>query len=117
MSLLAEAIKKTEEELRKLIGEHKKTKEELGGLSHAFGYVLEDRAIGWLPEILKREYNIEVIGKLKREFIFINGEYIEVNIYGRVKRDGREYVLIGEAKSKLSKKLIDKFIRKCEKIS
>ncbi|MEN3044843.1 MAG: chordopoxvirus fusion protein [Candidatus Hydrothermales bacterium] len=114
---LAEAIKKTEEELGKLIGEHRKTREELGGLSHAFGYVLEDRAIRWLPEILKREYNIEVIGKLKREYIFIKGEYLEVNIYGKVKKDGKEYVLIGEAKSKLSKKLIDKFIIKCEKIS
>ena len=121
---LAEAQKKTEERLNelaealtRLIGEHAKTREQLGGLSHSFGYLLEDRAIKSLPKILEKDYNIKVIGKLKREYLKIGKEYIEVNIYGKVKKDGEEYTLIGEAKSKVSKKVIENFIKKCEKIS
>jgi len=37
---LAEAQKKTEAELTKLIGEHRKTREQLGELAHAAGYIL-----------------------------------------------------------------------------
>lgn len=121
---LARAQKKTEEEMaslsrevKKLVVEHRKTREQLGGLTHAFGYVLEDRAIKSFPKLLKKNYNIEVIGKLKREYLVIDGEYIEVNIYGKVKRDRKEYILIGEAKSKVSKKIIDNFVKKCDKIS
>ena len=114
---LAEAQKRTEEELRKLIVEHAKTRAELGGLSHPFGYLLEDRAIKSLPKILYENYNIEIIEKLKRKYLIIDGEYIEVNIYGKVRKDKKEYTLIGEAKSKVSKRVIDEFIKKCEKIS
>ena len=49
---LAEALKRTEEELRKLISEHRKTREQLGGLSHTVGYILEDRSYAALPYLL-----------------------------------------------------------------
>ncbi len=114
---LAEAQRKTEEELRKLVAEHRKTREQLGGLSHAFGYLLEDRAIQSLPLLLKEEYKIEVIGELKREYMQIREEYIEINIYGKVRKNSEEYTLIGEAKSKLSKRIIDNFIKKANKVS
>jgi chromosome segregation ATPase len=114
---LAEAQKRTEERLNNLIEEHRKTREKLEGLSDSFGYLLEDRAIKSLPKILKENYDIEVVGKLKRDYFIINREHIEVNIFGKVKKGDEEYTLLGEAKSRVSKKEIDKFIRKCEKIS
>jgi len=40
-----------------------------------------------------------------------------VNIYGKAKKNDKEYILIGEAKSRVSKKIIDEFLMKCEKIS
>ena len=52
---LAEAQKRTEEELRKLISEHRKTREQLGGLSHTVGYILEDRSYVALPHLLSKE--------------------------------------------------------------
>ena len=114
---LTEAQKRTEERLNNLIEEHRKTGEKLEGLSDSFGYLLEDRAIKSLPKILKENYDIEVVGKLKRDYFVINREHIEVNIFGKVKKGDEEYTLLGEAKSRVSKKEIDKFIRKCEKIS
>ncbi len=65
---LAEAQKRTEEELRKLIGEHRKTREMLGTLQHTVGYVLEDRAFSGLPPLLKKDFGIEVIEPLRRDY-------------------------------------------------
>jgi chromosome segregation ATPase len=114
---LAEAQRKTEETLKKLIEEHSKTREKLEGLSHSFGYLLEDRAMKSLPKILKRKYNIKAVGNFVRDYFTINGEHVEVNIFGKVKKGNKEYILIGEAKSQVTKKAIDKFLKKCDKIS
>jgi len=112
-----EHIQKTQEQLKKLTEEHSKTREKLEGLSDSFGYLLEDRAMKSLPKILKREHKIEVVEKLKRDYFVVNGEYVEVNIFGRVRKGRKEYILLGEAKSRVSKKAIDNFVRKCDKIS
>jgi len=114
---LAEAQRKTEETLKKLIEEHSKTREKLEGLSHSFGYLLEDRAMKSLPKILKRKYNIKAVGNFVRDYFIINGEHVEVNIFGKAKKGNKEYILIGEAKSQVTKKAIDKFLKKCDKIS
>jgi DNA repair exonuclease SbcCD ATPase subunit len=114
---LAEAQRRTEESLKKLIEDHSKTREKLEGLSDSFGYLLEDRAMKSLPKILKKKYNIRTVGNFVRDYFIINGEHVEVNIFGRVKKGNKEYILIGEAKSQVSKKAIDRFLKKCDKIS
>jgi DNA repair exonuclease SbcCD ATPase subunit len=114
---LTEAQRKTEESLKKLIEDHSKTREKLEGLSDSFGYLLEDRAMKSLPKILKKKYNIRTVGNFVRDYFIINGEHVEVNIFGRVKKRNKEYILIGEAKSQVTKKAIDKFLKKCDKIS
>ncbi len=111
MDELAEAQLKTEKRLEKLIGEHKKTREHLGGLSNAFGYVLEDRAIRGLPEILKTRFNIELTQPLKRDYIETGtGRAIEVNLFGKGRIDGKELTILGECKAQLRKRDIDKFL-------
>ncbi len=70
VSELAEAQKRTEEELKKLVGEHRKTREQLGGLAHTVGYILEDRAYESLPDVLEKELGIKV-KELKRDFVEI----------------------------------------------
>jgi chromosome segregation ATPase len=113
---LVEAQSETERRLQMLIKEHEKTRENLVGLSHTVGHLLEDRAIKSLPKILKK-YGIEVVGELSRDYIEVGGEYIEVNIYGKAIKDGKEYILVGEAKTRVSIKAIDEFIEKCDLIS
>jgi len=113
---LVEAQSETERRLQLLIKEHEKTRENLAGLSHTVGHLLEDRAIKSLPKILKK-YGIEVVGELSRDYIEVGGEYIEVNIYGKAIKDGKEYILVGEAKTRVSIKAIDEFIEKCDLIS
>jgi hypothetical protein len=110
---LAEAQKRTEIELRELVGEHRKTRTRLGGLSMTMGYTLEDKAFKALPALLKKDYGLIVKEKLKRKFITDNkGQPVEVNIIGQADQNGQTSVIVGEAKSQLSKNDIDAFMRK-----
>jgi len=114
---LAEAQKKTEERLNCLIKEHKITREQLGGLSHAIGYSLEDRAYKALPRLLKENFGVEIEGRLVRKFVEISPQhYEEVNILGRAKIRDKKIVILGEAKTQLKKSDIDAFLKKVERL-
>lgn len=115
---LAEAQKQTEIRLEKLIGEHKKTREELGGLSHTVGYRLEDEAIWALPDLLKRDFGIEVIGDLRRGYIELSpGKYFEVNIWGEARRNSENLLILGEAKSQLKKRDVSSFAKRLSRLA
>jgi len=113
MAELAQAQARTERRLEKLIGEHAETRRQLGGLSAAVGYGLEDRAFKALPELLRRDYGIELLERLRRGYLRDNeGQMLETNILGRAKKNGREILIVGEAKSQLSKGEVDRFLRR-----
>ncbi len=110
---LSEALKQTQEELRLLVQEHRITRQELGGLSHSFGYLLEDRAYKGLPYILEKQFNIKVQQPLKREILPYRGDKkIEINILGKGIKDQKEIWILGEAKSQLRKKHVEHLLRK-----
>jgi len=114
---LVEAQKRNEKEIEKLTRSIKSIRSEIGGLAHTVGYRLEDEAIKALPALLARDMGVEVIGKLRRDFIEVSpGRYVEVNILGEGRRNGQEYIIIGEAKSQLKKRDIDDFIKKASAI-
>ena len=113
---LAEAQKKTEEELKKLVSEHRKTREQLGGLSHTVGYVLEDRAYIALPQVLNKDLGLEVI-EIKRDFIELSpNKYEELNIIGKGKKNGSMVWILGECKTQLKKKDVDSFLKKLSRV-
>ena len=113
---LAEAQKKTEEEVRKLAKGLRETRQMVGGLSDTVGYSLEDRAIKSLPQLLREQYQIEVKGRLVRKFIKYNGLKDELNIFGEGESDGKPLYILGEAKARLSKKHIDRFLKKIQRL-
>ena len=114
---LAEAQKRTEIKLERLIDEHRKTRKELGGLSHTVGYRLEDEAIWALPGLLKSDFDIAVVGNLRRGYLEIApGRYLEVNIWGEARKDGKELAVLGEAKSQLKKRDVDGFVKTISRI-
>ncbi len=114
---LADAQRRTETELAKLIKEHRKTREQLGGLSHSVGYRLEDEAIWALPGLLNSEFGLKVIGNLKRCHLEVTpNRYIEVNIWGEAEKNGSMFNVLGEAKTQLKKKDIDKFQKLIKKV-
>ncbi|MFP3927749.1 MAG: hypothetical protein ACLFUP_02500 [Desulfobacteraceae bacterium] len=110
---LAEAQKRTEKALGRLTEEHRKTRQQVGGLSATVGYRLEDEAFKGLPALLKRDFGLELDSSLRRRFIADKeGRQVEVNIIGSGTRDGKRVMVLGEAKSQLSKRLINDFIKK-----
>jgi len=114
---LAEAQNRTEEELKKLIGEHRKTRENLGGLQHTVGYVLEDRAYAGLPKLLKDDMGITITEPLRRDYIEVSPErYIEANIIGKARKNGKNLWIIGECKTQLKKKDVDAFLKELKKL-
>ncbi|RLB09589.1 MAG: chordopoxvirus fusion protein [Deltaproteobacteria bacterium] len=114
---LADAQRRTETELAKLIKEHRKTREQLGGLSHSVGYRLEDEAIWALPSLLNSEFGLKVIGDLKRGHLEVApNRYIEVNIWGEAEKNGSMFNVLGEAKTQLKKKDVDKFQKLIKKV-
>lgn len=117
---LAEAQKRTEHELqlltrevRHIAGDLKETRRQLGGLAMTVGYTLENEAYKALPELLKQDFNLVIKGRLNRDFIRDNkGADIEVNILGKGKQNGKEFLIVGESKSQLSENDINTFLRK-----
>jgi uncharacterized protein YoxC len=120
---LAEAQRRIEErlnilatELEKLVKEHRKTREQLGGISHAIGYTLEDRAFKYLPELIEKDYGIKITNGLRRDYIRVKNTWVGVNIFGEGIRNGEKFLIIGEGKSQVKKRDIDNFIEKCLKV-
>jgi len=117
---LARAQEKTEIELRNLVKEHRKlyrshedTQAMLAGLSDNWGYTLENEAYKALPKLLKRDFSIVTKGRLKREYVEDKtGQFIELNIVGQGRQNGKELFIAGECKSKLSQRKVDEFIKK-----
>ncbi|CUS91361.1 hypothetical protein JGI13_01963 [Candidatus Kryptonium thompsonii] len=108
---LAKRVEQLTEEVRAIVGEIRDLKKRFGDLSDAVGFGLEDRAFKSLPKLLKRDYGIEVEGRLLRRFVKdAKGRDIEVNIFGKGTKDGVQITIIGECKSQLSKNNVISFI-------
>ena len=99
------------ERLDTLVKEHGKTRTQLGGLAMTVGYTLENAAYRALPALLKADYGIEIQDRLIRTYLTDDKKRsLEVNIFGKGLKNGREVVILGESKSQLSAKHINRFI-------
>ena len=113
---LAEAQKRTEEELKTLTEEHRKTREMVGGLSDTVGYTLEDRIFPYMDVFASMEYGIKVEVLDRRNIVYPDGKFDEVNIYIEGRRNGEKIYLIGECKARPGKRDIVKFSDRLKRI-
>jgi chemotaxis protein histidine kinase CheA len=113
---LAEAQKRTEEEIRKLASEHRETRKMLGNLADTVGYGLEDKIIPLMKKFAEDEYGIKVKNFGRKNIVYPDGKFDELNIYVEGKRDGKTVYLIGECKAHLGKRDIEKFSRIIERV-
>lgn len=93
---LAEAQKRTEEEIRKLAQGQRRLRQEVGGLSRSVAYALENEAFRRLPDFL-RQKDIQVLERLIRTEVGSE----EINLFARIRRNGEELLLVGEATLRL----------------
>jgi len=117
LNQLTEAQEKTEKEIRSLTITVRRIQKELGGLSHSVGFDLENRAYKALPKLLKEKFGLEVKDRLLRKFIeYPEGKEEEINIFGKAKKNGKIVYIIGESKTHLSLKDVDKFKKRITRI-
>ncbi len=113
---LAEAQRKTEEELRRLIKEHERTREIVAGLSDTVGYGLEDKIMPYISDFAKKEFAIETLLIDRRNIVYPDGRFDEVNIYVEGIKDGEKVYMIGECKARHGKKEIERFAELLKKV-
>ena len=72
------------------------------------GYTLENAAYRALPAIL-RNYGLEVEDRLIRKYVKVGRVFRQVNVYGHARRNGERLLILGEVKTRPSKKEIARF--------
>jgi polyhydroxyalkanoate synthesis regulator phasin len=114
MQELAQAQARTGEQIERLVEAQENLARQVGGLSDSIGYGLEDIAKVVLPGYLQRHFGIRLKGvlgeELDRHFFHIDGTDVEINLYGEGERDGQRVVVLGEAKSRIYKNDVEKFV-------
>lgn len=113
---LAEAQKRTEIELHELVVDHKETRKQLGGLTQDVGYGLEDKIMPFMPDFVKKNYGMDATLVERRNIVYPDGKYDELNIYVEGIKEGKNVYAIGECKSQPGKKDIDKFNQLIERV-
>ena len=125
MEELAEAQRKTEErmnslekKMEKLAEAQRKTevvvkdmKIRLEGLSDTVGYGLEDKLIPVMPKFIKNKYGFEVKLVDRRNLVYPDGKFDEINIYIEAKDNNQDLIIIGECKAKPGKRDINRFLK------
>ena len=113
---LAEAQKKTEEVVKRLVIDMDDVKKQLGGLSMAVGYGIEDKIIPIIPQFIKNEFGYTVTSVERENIIYPDGSYDEVNILAECKKDNRKIYIVGECKAQPGKKDVQRFSKLLERI-
>ena len=119
---LAKAQARTEERLEELAKAQARTEEALhglarqvGALADTIGFGLEDIAHVVLPGYLERHYGLKLEGplgaELGRKFFDVEGQFVEINLYGEGLRDGQRVTVLGEAKSRIYGREVERFAR------
>ena len=115
LNKLTEAQQRTEQRLNQLAATVEKLAEAVDGLrqevdklSETVGFGLEDIARVVLPGWLYRHLGVE-LEELERRFVIVDGREIEVNLYGEGLKRGKEVVVVGEAKSRIYGRDVNKF--------
>ena len=106
---LAEAQKRTETSLNALAVTVKDLQVQVGGLSMAVGYGIEDNMMPHLKRFALREHGLGVTLIDRRNIFYPDGKYDEINLYVEGIKDGHSIFMIGECKAQPGKKDFDRF--------
>ena len=106
---LAEAQKKTEETVRRLVVDMSDVKKQLGGLSMAVGYGIEDKYIPIMESFALNRYGADIDVVERKHIIYPDGKYDEINLYLEGSIKNKKVYIIGESKAQPGKKDLDRF--------
>jgi hypothetical protein len=80
-------------------------------ISDVFAYTLKNQSYKGLPPLLKRDLGLEIEDRLIRRYLPTEkeGQHLQVNIYGWGKKNGKKTLILGEAKTSISRREISRF--------
>jgi hypothetical protein len=117
MDQLAERMDQLTEEVGILKYGFQQFRKNFGAMTHNWGHSLEDKAIAALPRLLLRDHGVTVTGPLVRDYLETGkGRRIEINIWGSGLKEGKPVEIIGEAKSRLGRGHVVRFLAQVELI-
>ena len=105
---LAQAQTRTESALLALA-------QQVGRLSETIGFTLEDLAREVAPPYLAQHHGIHV-RQLDRRFFSVDGDEVEVDLYGEGQQDGRTIVVIGEVRSRIHGRDVESAVRQAGRL-
>jgi len=112
---LAEAQKRTEAALMELAESQKRTNEALSRLTDTVGHDLESVARLSAPSWLEVHQNVRV-PSLERRLFKVDGEDVEVNLYGEGMRGRAPITVVGEAKSTIHGRDVEDFSGRVDRL-
>jgi prefoldin subunit 5 len=113
---LAQAQTRTEQALAQLAEAVRDLRREVGGLSERVGADLEEIGRIVAAEFLREQEGIEV-PSLEGRFLRLDGEEIEVDLFGEGRRGDESVVVIGECKARVYPREIQTFHRRSERLA
>jgi len=106
---LTEAQTRTEETIRTLA-------QQVSRLGETIGFTLEDLAREVTPAYLAQHYGIHV-PSLDRRFFMVDGQEVEVDLYGEGTRDGEAISVVGEVRSRIYSGDVEAAVRRAGRLS
>jgi uncharacterized protein YoxC len=97
---LAERVGQLAEQVGQLTHQGGQLTQQVGRLAETIGFTLEDLAREVAPAYLAHHHGIQV-PQLDRRFFSVDGEEVEVDLYGEGEQDGRAIVVVGEVRSRI----------------
>ncbi len=109
LARLAEAQARTEEAVRVLA-------QQVGRLGETIGFTPEDLAREVTPAYLAQHYGIQGL-ELERGFFTLDGEEIEVDLWGQGTRAGEPVAAVGEVRSRIHGRDVESAVRQAARLA
>jgi hypothetical protein len=90
--------------------------QQVGRLADTIGFTLEDLAREVTPAYLAQHYNIHV-PQLDRHFIRLDGQELELDLYGNGQRDGERVTVVGEVRSRIYGRDVEDAVRQTARLA
>ena len=89
--------------------------QQVGRLSETIGFTLEDLAREVTPPYLAQHHGIHV-RQFDRRFFSVDGDEVEVDLYGEGQQDGRSIVVVGEVRSRIHGRDVESAVRQAGRL-
>ncbi len=94
----------------------KDIKKQIACLTMAVRYETEDRIIPHMYDFGKREFDTDVKLVERRNLVYPDGKYDEINIYAEGTKNGHPVFIIGECKAQPGRKDFDRFSQLTDRV-